>query len=671
MNREKAFEILDVNSTANAGDIKYSFEQKSNELQIQIANAPTDDLKKLYKNEQRLLEEAYDLLGSEDNSIGLPSLKPDLTHSKTEEKKQEESIIDGLDEPNKNEITENQALKLLELGSNCTHGDIEKQYNLKRTEFELEVSNAKLDVIKKGYESGLKELGVAYELLLSIKPEIRSIEPELQLKIENGLSMFDLKRPYSESDLNEKYQQQRSIWEEKVRNTSLESIREGYQKGLKEIEEAYLVLSQDLKSNFKGEEIQHDPPVINTESKDERRKEKSTNEPVNHAKQTKSQSLSADEKKEKSPKKKPVILPMVVGAIVLVVVVVALILKFGNNSEDLGNKDEVQQISDLDQQKIAHKLYMDSAKVYLKDQRTISKAIILLEKANQVATNKEKVEQNQKTINELAQFELASIKISEYQNILPAKTKKDHLDSMDFYYSRSIEIAEIYGFPTDSLESMMKDYKASRKSVLKNEFIAKKLKPFKDKRDGQSYKVVKIGEQTWMAENLNYKITKNLDCTVKSEKKGKWKTQVAGICTVCYDEKSENCKKYGRLYSRKAALITCPKGWHLPSVAEWRALIKYAGKGNKKLAFKRLKLGGESGFDGLYGGDGNGTPNNYMNFNLKNQVGFYWTSTLENYQDVLGYDYAFISDGSASYPKIGVYWNHHYDDYKSCRCLKN
>jgi uncharacterized protein (TIGR02145 family) len=91
---------------------------------------------------------------------------------------------------------------------------------------------------------------------------------------------------------------------------------------------------------------------------------------------------------------------------------------------------------------------------------------------------------------------------------------------------------------------------------------------FTDARDGKTYKTVKIGEQTWMAENLNYKTDRS------------W----------CYDdyENDENkCKAYGRLYGWDAAKTACPKGWHLPSKAEWNSLIEAAG--GKNVAGKVLK----------------------------------------------------------------------------------
>ena len=93
---------------------------------------------------------------------------------------------------------------------------------------------------------------------------------------------------------------------------------------------------------------------------------------------------------------------------------------------------------------------------------------------------------------------------------------------------------------------------------------------FKDWRDYRIYKGVQIGNQIWMAENLNYE-TEN---------------------SFCYNDSAKYCDKYGRLYTWAAAIGcrdgqtctaippvqgACPDGWHLPSKSEWFTLLKEVG----------------------------------------------------------------------------------------------
>jgi uncharacterized protein (TIGR02145 family) len=151
-----------------------------------------------------------------------------------------------------------------------------------------------------------------------------------------------------------------------------------------------------------------------------------------------------------------------------------------------------------------------------------------------------------------------------------------------------------------------------------------------DSRDGQTYKTVTIGTQTWMAENLNYKTDSSF----------------------CYNNVESNCAKYGRLYTWAAAVGklesecgygytctlpsgniqgVCPNGWHLPSKAEWETLFNAVG--GQSTAGKVLKS-----TSGWYD-NGNGTDSfgfsalpagyRYSNgdYNDEGVLALFWSST--------------------------------------------
>lgn len=101
-----------------------------------------------------------------------------------------------------------------------------------------------------------------------------------------------------------------------------------------------------------------------------------------------------------------------------------------------------------------------------------------------------------------------------------------------------------------------------------------------DERDGQDYKTVKIGTQTWMAENLNY----------------------ATGTSWCYGDAESNCAVYGRLYNWETARIACPTGWHIPSDDEWLTLVD--NMGGSADAGIRLKSSTGWKADGVNSGDG-------------------------------------------------------------------
>ena len=153
----------------------------------------------------------------------------------------------------------------------------------------------------------------------------------------------------------------------------------------------------------------------------------------------------------------------------------------------------------------------------------------------------------------------------------------------------------------------LEDFKAKKIAEAKRAF--EQLPKFTDSRDNKVYRKVKIGGQTWMAENLNY----------------------AANSSVCYENNAENCAKYGRLYNWATAKTACPAGWHLPSDAEWTTLTDNVG--GKDFAGTKLKSSAgwnENGngtnehlFSALPGGYGRSDGD----FSGAGSIGGWWSST--------------------------------------------
>jgi len=145
----------------------------------------------------------------------------------------------------------------------------------------------------------------------------------------------------------------------------------------------------------------------------------------------------------------------------------------------------------------------------------------------------------------------------------------------------------------------------------------------------ENYRIVEIGTQTWMAENLNYNISGS----------------------KCYDNDPANCAIYGRLYDWATAMALpsncnskicaslifekhrgiCPKGWHIPSDYEWGVLTKFVGKNAgtqlKATSYWNSYEGISSGedtydFAALPGGWGNSDGS----FNSIGDGGYWWSS---------------------------------------------
>jgi uncharacterized protein (TIGR02145 family) len=109
---------------------------------------------------------------------------------------------------------------------------------------------------------------------------------------------------------------------------------------------------------------------------------------------------------------------------------------------------------------------------------------------------------------------------------------------------------------------------------------------FTDDRDGNTYRAVWIGDQCWLAENLRYLPSVSPISersllrpwqSVQNHSQTKPYYYVYGYQgkQVSAAKATANYRNYGGLYNWPAALAACPRGWHLPSDAEWTQLVDY------------------------------------------------------------------------------------------------
>ena len=199
--------------------------------------------------------------------------------------------------------------------------------------------------------------------------------------------------------------------------------------------------------------------------------------------------------------------------------------------------------------------------------------------------------------------------------------------------------------------------------------------------EGNSYSAVRIGQQVWMAENM--RATKDRD------------GNIIALGSNCSDGTpyryypdgfSTNVEKYGYLYNWVAAMKVCPKGWHLPTDAEWKQLEMTMGMsasdvdefGDRGPAIA-IKLCGDGWWEdsseaGVVG-DQSAEGRNLSGFcalpagkfsdkyQLFGGYAFFWSATDVGY-------YAYVRDMGYNHSNVG-YSAERNNNGLSVRCLRN
>ena len=227
--------------------------------------------------------------------------------------------------------------------------------------------------------------------------------------------------------------------------------------------------------------------------------------------------------------------------------------------------------------------------------------------------------------------------------------------------------------PAEVTSSSCEKAKSSSSGVTLGSEYDESTNKLKDLRDGKIYKTVTIGNQVWMAENLNYYDSTNLSVKAKS-----W----------CYNDSAYYCEKYGRLYTWAAAVDSvklyrdesidcgygracvlsdtvygiCPQGWHLPSNTEWESL--FSAVGDQSTAAKMLRTtsgwvdGGNGtdsvGFSALPAGfmtnlDCNGRVGNVGCFGGDGYAAFFWSATENSVYEAYYFELYYFLEGASGH----------------------
>lgn len=185
---------------------------------------------------------------------------------------------------------------------------------------------------------------------------------------------------------------------------------------------------------------------------------------------------------------------------------------------------------------------------------------------------------------------------NDYVEVIYDNIQEDYMDQYDIYKNsvnttsfdfNSIMLYSSKAFaistnkPTMTNKSTGLPFDSQRNYLTISDIaIVKKLYPriitgtFTDCRDSHVYKTIKIGNQTWMAENLAYLPSVSPSPSGSYTEPYYYVYDYQGTNFVAAKQNA-NYTTYGVLYNWPAAITACPPGWHLPTDAEWTALKNY------------------------------------------------------------------------------------------------
>jgi len=193
----------------------------------------------------------------------------------------------------------------------------------------------------------------------------------------------------------------------------------------------------------------------------------------------------------------------------------------------------------------------------------------------------------------------------------------------------------------------------------------------KTDQNGFEISTIKIGDQTWMSNNLNVDKFNNGDIIEEVKNKDDWEKAIINKkpAWCYYDNDIENGKKYGKIYNWYAISDPrglAPDGWCIPNNEDWLKLVNFLGG----IEFAGTKMKSMSGWKNQGNGSNesefNGLPGGYRfrngSFNKLEKCIYLWSSTdssNEKYWNI----YLRYNSGELGMKEMG--------DCGYVRCVKN
>ena len=155
----------------------------------------------------------------------------------------------------------------------------------------------------------------------------------------------------------------------------------------------------------------------------------------------------------------------------------------------------------------------------------------------------------------------------------------------------NIDLAMVLSMPKDLGMSVrcIKDQEAAQATDILSGGGAAKAVPAPPavRKSGEAYKEVKIGRQIWMAKNLDVAVFANGEAIPEANTAAAWKKaseeKTPAWCYYAHDP--ANSEQYGKLYNWYAVndgRSLAPKGWHIPTEAEFDLLKMRRGPADAK-----------------------------------------------------------------------------------------